>query len=355
MATIIKGKNKNRPYTVRYFHEGRQRERSFRTWREANDFKVKFEHDSRERIFVDPAKANVPFREYANGWLERHTGKPRTLEIYRTLLDKYILPAMGGKRLSSVATDREDLEKFLRVTMPDQGAGASWTRSAYMVINAVVNDAIRNGRLTQTRIRGITLPQVRNTAEFVFPAKEQISALSDAMPNGYGVSIFLMRGCGLRIGEALGVRRDDFIGANGNITLRLRRQLTPDGKEEAPLKHRDAEDYRDVPVPEYVRWRLSYVEDRDDLGHIFRNVSRRQYGDYFNRAKKAAGIEGHFTPHSLRHAFASIALAGGVPITDVSHWLGHRSIQTTFGIYGHLVPSSWDRARAALNDEWDGG
>jgi hypothetical protein len=32
------------------------------------------------------------------------------------------------------------------------------------------------------------------------------------------------------------------------------------------------------------------------------------------------------TFHDLRHAFASTALAEGVPISEVSRWLGHKSI-----------------------------
>ncbi len=30
-------------------------------------------------------------------------------------------------------------------------------------------------------------------------------------------------------------------------------------------------------------------------------------------------------PHSLRHLYASTALAEGIPITEVSRWLGHFS------------------------------
>jgi integrase len=33
----------------------------------------------------------------------------------------------------------------------------------------------------------------------------------------------------------------------------------------------------------------------------------------------------------------------------VSRWLGHKSIEVTHQIYGHLVPSSFDRARTALD------
>jgi integrase len=43
------------------------------------------------------------------------------------------------------------------------------------------------------------------------------------------------------------------------------------------------------------------------------------------------------------------ALAEGVPISEVSRWLGHRSITTTVDLYGHLVPEASGRARDALD------
>jgi integrase len=47
---------------------------------------------------------------------------------------------------------------------------------------------------------------------------------------------------------------------------------------------------------------------------------------------------------------AAAVLAQRIPITEVSRWLGHNSIEVTHQIYGHLVPSSWDRARTALDN-----
>jgi integrase len=53
--------------------------------------------------------------------------------------------------------------------------------------------------------------------------------------------------------------------------------------------------------------------------------------------------------HDLRHTFASTALAEGVPISEVSRWLGHRSITAIVDLYGHLVPEASGRARDALD------
>ena len=62
-----------------------------------------------------------------------------------------------------------------------------------------------------------------------------------------------------------------------------------------------------------------------------------------------AGLAGDTTFHDLRHTFASTALAEGVPISEVSRWLGHKSITTTVDLYGHLVPEASGRARDALD------
>lgn len=77
------------------------------------------------------------------------------------------------------------------------------------------------------------------------------------------------------------------------------------------------------------------------------------YGADFRPAVRAAGFLGRdrasrYTPHTLRHFFASIALAHGVPLHEVSRWLGHASIKTTVDISGHLVPAAWERCRQAL-------
>lgn len=59
-------------------------------------------------------------------------------------------------------------------------------------------------------------------------------------------------------------------------------------------------------------------------------MTRRTYQEDFERAAGKAGLPAEFIPHSLRHCYASTAsLAPGIPITEVSRWLGHKSIEVT--------------------------
>lgn len=115
---------------------------------------------------------------------------------------------------------------------------------------------------------------------------------------------------------------------------------------------------RDVPMPAFV---LEVVNEHcEQLGITGNQVlCRTPRGgllrrDYYNReiwkpALTTAGLPSDTTFHDLRHTFASTALAEGVPISEVSRWLGHKSITTTVDLYAHLVPEASGRARDALD------
>jgi len=71
-------------------------------------------------------------------------------------------------------------------------------------------------------------------------------------------------------------------------------------------------------------WRL----DRHGAGRIVRKTARR------------AGIGMPVTPHTLRHAFITAALDGGVPLRDVQEAASHADPRTTM---------RYDRARGSLD------
>ena len=73
MSVIVRGKNPNKPYTVRFWVDGRQRERSFRTRKEADDFKIKTDHDVRAQIWTTgPAVGGSPTLP-PRGWTQGHS------------------------------------------------------------------------------------------------------------------------------------------------------------------------------------------------------------------------------------------------------------------------------------------
>ena len=143
-----------------------------------------------------------------------------------------------------------------------------------------------------------------------------MDALAAGLPADWAATIWLMYGCGLRIGEALADRTRCRI--NRDSTLRVREQVNTVAQLR-PLKFRVAGQFRDIPLPAYVAEAIdkhiaSYGTTPD--GYLFQGrkrklVIRRTYQEDFGRSAARA----------------------------VTH-------QT----YGHLVPASWDRARTVLDD-----
>lgn len=54
-------------------------------------------------------------------------------------------------------------------------------------------------------------------------------------------------------------------------------------------------------------------------------------------ALEQAGLR-KFRFHDLRHTFGSLLIQAGVSPAYVQKQMGHRSIQVTIDVYGHLIP-----------------
>jgi integrase len=61
-----------------------------------------------------------------------------------------------------------------------------------------------------------------------------------------------------------------------------------------------------------------------------------------------AGLSG-VRLHDLRHTAATMLLAAGVPVRDVSDALGHSSPTITLGVYSHSVPEGSRRVTDAMD------
>jgi integrase len=340
LATVVnKPKNAKKPWAVRYQVAGKQRERSFTTKKEADDYKAKYEYENRQHIFTDP-KAGASFVEAAEAYIDRLDCAANTRRGYRSRLRKHIAPAMGDRKLGAVAMDRNGVRDLIASTP------FGVRHIVATVIIGTVTDAVASGKITSHRLDGITVRRRQaKPAEIIPVSREQLEGIALGMHPGLELSVFLMRGCGLRISEAMAVKLSGFR-MNGKI-LRITEQIERVGY--LPLKGRREGDYRDVPVPGWLWPKVQqHVSEygTQDSGYLFPHVGYNVVAQPMMRAAAAMGSTS--SPRIRRHQFASTMLAAGLPITTVADWLGHRDVNVTFRVYSHLLPDVWEQGREAL-------
>jgi integrase/recombinase XerC len=133
----------------------------------------------------------------------------------------------------------------------------------------------------------------------------------------------LMYGCGLRIGETLALRPEQFAAKDSTI-LRIR------GK---------GNKLRIVPllpfvrqcVEDYIKYCPYVLEENESLfrgakgGSLNAAIIQKQ----MRKLRGALGLPQNATPHSLRHSFATHLLAEGGDLRSIQELLGHASLSTT--------------------------
>jgi integrase len=77
-------------------------------------------------------------------------------------------------------------------------------------------------------------------------------------------------------------------------------------------------------------------DDRTPDRRVFTGATPATIKSVMRRACASAGIA-HYHPHDLRHRYASVQIARGVPVTAVAAQLGHSRNSMTLDTYSHVL------------------
>lgn len=147
----------------------------------------------------------------------------------------------------------------------------------------------------------------------------------------------VMFSTGLRISELTSLNREDVNLATGEFSVlgkgRKRRVvfLTKDAIE---WIKKYLEKRNDPYQPLFIRYSGPKVSP--DLTNEKSRLTPRSVERLVDKYRKKAGIMERYTPHSLRHAFATDLLNNGADLRSVQELLGHKNIATT-QIYTHIT------------------
>jgi integrase len=344
----------NGRYEARYRGaDGRERQRRFATKLEAERWERAQRSDVARGTWIDPKAGRVLFGDYAREWQRRQVHhRPNTRRRVATAIETH-LEALDRRPLASLR--RSDMTAL--VADLSARLAPSTVRTIMKDLQSILRSAVDDGAIAQSPLRRVPLPEVQRKR--VVPLEvSQVAELAGAITPRYRAVVLAGAGCGLRLGELLGLGVDHV--AFLERSVHVERQLLDKPTRLGPPKSKHA--VRTVPAPGIVLDALAaHIAEfgTGPDGLVFTSprggpVRRSGLEHAWRDAVDKAGLEG-VTPHDLRHHYASVLLAGGESVVTVAARLGHGSAAVTLRTYAHLMPDSDTRTRQVLDAAWSAG
>lgn len=359
-------------YKVRYIDpDGQEKSKTFpdRQKKQAEDFLISVENDKREGRYIDPRAARVKFRAQAENWIKGQSDDPATREVLRSRLRSKILPHLGDLPIGKInpSTIRDWLAEI-------EDQADNYKVVLFSLVTGVMDSAIDDKLIRENPCKAKTIRRPTSPAVDVKDiwSEKRVKAIQAGIEARWKITIPVGAGLGLRQGEVLGCSPDDI--DEDAMVLHVRRQLRtvertlvfalPKGNKirTVPLSPGVLAEIKDhiatyPPVAITLPWRKPSGDPVTVRLLVTGENGRLYSGDLFTKTvwdgafraaeiKRAKQVDGM---HALRHFYASTLLAQGVSIKELATYLGHADPGFTLRVYTHLVPSSHQRARLAVD------
>jgi integrase/recombinase XerC len=220
-----------------------------------------------------------------------------------------------------------DIRAFI-ATRRGQGLGAGGVQRALAAIRGFYKFLAREGILENGAPRAVRTPRIKRGLPRPLSEIDATRAIDEAGEHNVewlgardAALLTLLYGAGLRISEALSLKR-------GDVPLGETLTILGKGRKE-----------RVVPVLPVLREAIDIYAAKIPftgapaaplfLSRRGKSMSAREAQGLMQRLRGRLGLSERATPHALRHSFATHLLQGGGDLRSVQELLGHASLSTT--------------------------
>jgi integrase len=307
-----------------------------------------------------PKRVKLSVAHFLSQWLESehkvHIAHTTYLR-YQGLLKNHITPRLGKYSLQEL---NPSLVNWLLQEMAKAGLSARSLQQTRSFLSVGMKSAEDKGLIQSNPIEKVRNPKYR-PHEISPLSLEEVRRLFKTYEGTYtGARLHIALVCGLRQGEALGLRWEDVDLANGLLHVRVQIQSIAGSKSFATLKTQRSR--RTIALTqETIRalnkqaeivmgMRSASGEHWKDWGLVFPSsdgnplVVKTDYTRW-HKALKLCGIAPRRL-HDARHTAATLMYLSGVGIETISRSLGHSSSAITSRLYVH---SAEEPLRSAAN------
>ena len=283
------------------------------------------------KIYSEDELIRVILSWFEHMSVERHYS-PKTIQSYG--IDLHYFIKFFSEEASGLVTikilselDERDFKSWISYRNT-AGFSVSSTARAISCIKGLYKFLIQRGLLKENKLQNVhfskatkKIPRSTSTEdvfsfldEIVLIAKEKWQGLRDK------AILTLIYGCGLRISEALSIRRKD-LSADSII-------IKGKGNKERLLPKLEV---IDTAIANYLA--LCPYEISEE-GFVFvgkggKVLNPGVFQRQVRNLRQSVGMSDSTTPHSFRHSFATHLLNNGVDIRTIQILLGHKNLSTT--------------------------
>lgn len=289
--------------------------------------------------------------QYFDFWLDsvKASVRPRAFESY-DLNARRFKPLIGKAKLSALTPAAIEVAYG---KLQQRGLSRCTVSQAHSVLHNALEKAIEWGLIGRNPSEYASVPRPERN-EMKTLSEEQVRQLFVATRDDEFHALWVvLASTGLRLGEALGLKWDDFDYANNRLSVRraLQRQkgvgLTfvepktkksrrtvyfPEGTGAALLEHRRQQ------LEERLKLGPAWTDDDLVFCRVGKPLDPGAMSYWLKKALIAAGLP-IIRVHDLRHTAATLHLERGENPKVVQELLGHSTIALTMDTYSHVTPA----------------
>jgi len=315
--------------------------------------------------FIKPQKMTVA--NYLTDWLEntaRFQISPRTYAGYEMIIKKHLIKGIGNHSLSSL--NGSIIQKYYSQKLTNSTLSAHTVRCHHRVLHRALKSAVVK-RLINHNVADDTEPPVPIKKEFKSMTPEQLKIfIKELKDTPYYELLYASLFTGLRRSELLALRWQDIDLQNGYLTVnRVLHYLNKEfifwepktEKSKATISLTPSTvamltDYKQRRIAEYLLLGKEFSEAelafcRPDGQPIIPDCITK----YWRRFADRIGMP-EIRLHDARHTHATMMIKSGVNIKVVQERMRHTRIETTLGIYSHVLPGMQEEAAKIFDDEF---
>lgn len=366
-----------------------------RKWITKSGFKTKAEAQGEgNKAYTEYLNAGVPFKEssisytdYLDYWLDNYCKinlKYNTIEAYKNIIKKHIVPKIGKYRLSTLTSVK--LNSFITELCEENNFAPSYFKNILKVLKGSFRDACDiYGFIKYNPARDLRLPKLdkrKNDIKHLY-TQEEIDLILNRFTNNDTFTCVFLTSCytGMRTGEVCALTWDNVDLKNGVISIEhnvydkpkdekgrwfIGTTKTETGTRKVHIcqtlkialqNYKNKQDYlKKIYGKKYIYYHIEDVVNKsgkviehrivkDDINNKPNNqlnlIFTREDGEYigtditrypFKIIHNELGIK-KCRFYDLRGSYATKILKNGIEIRDVADLLGHKNIETTENFY----------------------